>query len=108
MGRPVVTFDNFWTVYEHLLNGLRTFLEGQELLNQAIQDHIETVQRMNCDEDTVNQMELLPDQRQRNVNDMAVGVSAGQSSCSKEGEESDVPMAQFTSDEEDDDVEAQA
>lgn len=97
MGHPDVDHHSFWSVYRNLLAGLELLLlEGD--LQGVVNEHAATVQQMNTDNEAVNQMDLLPNQRRRALNDVTVGFQVVERT-GQEGYESDVAYAAFSDDE---------
>lgn len=100
LGQPEVTYDSFWTVYQRLLAGIEAVAAGKLMV--VMDAHAQTVQRMNSDDNEINQMDLLPDQRPQGLGDAAVGFHQVIQD-SRSVRESDIVYAAFSDDEPEED-----
>ncbi|KIK57349.1 hypothetical protein GYMLUDRAFT_246997 [Collybiopsis luxurians FD-317 M1] len=97
--RPKVTFRSFWAVYRSLLAGIEAIATGE--FDAAVSAHAETVHRMNSNDNDINRMDLLPNQRPRILNDATVGFHQIVMD-DRSVKESDIIYAAFSDDEPDD------
>ncbi|KIK57351.1 hypothetical protein GYMLUDRAFT_246999 [Collybiopsis luxurians FD-317 M1] len=104
MGNPEVNFSSFWTIYRNVLSGLQIQVAQVAGLELAVNLHAATVQRMNSDEDEINKMELLPNQKHQNLHDTTVGLQDVAGDGDGAGNESEIPYALFSSDDEEEDL----
>jgi hypothetical protein len=98
MDRPEVNYQSFWIVYRNLLSGLQSRVAAADELELAIDSHAVTVQRMNSDDNEVNKIDLIPNQKRRTLRDPAVGLQIIDSTDNNEVVESEIPYAAFSSD----------
>lgn len=85
-----------------MLHGLEALAIERQNLQLTVDVHAELLHRINTENDPINSMELLPNQRRRAMRDPIVGLVNNEGEKEGSEVESDVPYAVFSSDEEED------
>ncbi|KAE9393107.1 hypothetical protein BT96DRAFT_999737 [Gymnopus androsaceus JB14] len=102
MNCPKVNHQSFWVVYRDMLRGLEALATERAYLQHSVDVHAASLEQMNSENNPINSMELLPNQRRRALNDPTVGFHEEQEVKEwedEEQEESDVACAAFSDDE---------